>query len=624
MNLFNKREGCLMGRCSATRSDGKPCRNAALRGGVTCRYHGQAVLPVATVEAELVPTGTPGEQRAATPAEAIRLNWYVNLLHNLRKLAEVNGTRIPILEDELSEGEPYLSVDGDRLPAAALLVFTEDGKQQVALGAVADNAIQLRADFGVSPVTLPSGVADPVDYVFRLAVERNALRAEPVSGSDTPFIAFKALTRAVVVSAHPDIPTTADGLPDLRVLVTRREEWSALTERAGNTPAPDRLPTLIQFPGDRIHKATVEALSRVDDWKQEEGFSRATRPSVRRGDFSMLFGLKEDPGEAIWQFLLKRGEAAIKAHYALWARIYEQTGGEPGKWAVINLNQFCADLGFTKHKKGGYKREQRQEAVRLLEALTALELVVYFTPPGKKARQRRLRGPLWQRGFIAEESDQYSDLFGQIREGDPTLWDPVGFAFGPGAWFSDPVWRRNNRYLGQIGAGLLRLSTHTDQVAIRIGGYLGTLARIGQYRSLRLRITTLLERIGMADHYPKDPKRLQAAVEKGIDKLVAVGVVAGWRYTENAPSDPEEESSQVQQDSWRTRVLEVEWPEELTAMTPRLEDAQRRRIEAAAPKALPAGNRSLNQGRGGNPTRGCGGPHPRLRETPPEVAGDRA
>jgi hypothetical protein len=371
-------------------------------------------------------------------------------------------------------------------------------------------------------------------------------------------------------------------------------------------PRSEPLPERLSFPADRIHKGAVEGFSFLARWIRQNDFWRGYAPRAKptRG-FSMLMGFRTDPGEVIWQSLLTRGEAAIKAHYALWARLYEQTGGEPGEYAVINVNQFCDDLGYKKHHKGGHRRETKQEAMRLLETLTTIEIVVEYTPPGKNAPTRRIRGELWKRGLIAEEKDQYGDLFGKAREGDPTLWDPVGFTFEPGHWFRDPIWRRHNAYLGQIGAGLLSLRTDKDQTAILIGGYLGTLARFDQYRTRRVRVNTLLTMIGMADRYPKHPQQLLEVVEGGLNKLVAVHVLANWRYTDEDPTEPDmddpktlAELADANISPWRKRVIEVVWPEELTQQTPRLEAAQAK--ARATAKARPKGKVFSHEG-GGRP-----------------------
>jgi hypothetical protein len=370
-------------------------------------------------------------------------------------------------------------------------------------------------------------------------------------------------------------------------------------ERAPST-ALEPLRSLLKFPADRIHKGAVEAFSAADQWRPGDRFYRAHEASGSHKDFAMLCGFAADPGEEIWTLLLSRGEAVIKAHYALWARLYEQTGGQPGQHAVMNINQFCADLGYKPHHKGGFKRERKQEAMRLLEALTSVEIAVRFRVIGSKTgRIREISGRLWERGYAARERDQYGDLFGQAREGDPDLWDPTGFSFGPGPWFADPAWRNQNRYLGLIGAGLMKLQPDNDQAAIRIGGYLGALARFDQFRTRRIRVATLLERIGMADSYPRHPRRLQELIERGLFKLVEVGILARWDYTDVDPTEPDMDDPEALAaladtplTPWRRQMIEVEWPAALLGEAERLEAAERRAIserkKRLQPEAPPA------------------------------------
>lgn len=353
---------------------------------------------------------------------------------------------------------------------------------------------------------------------------------------------------------------------------------------------PQALPPLLSFTADRIHKGAVEAFSLVERWESCDGFHKAHAASGALKDFAMLCGFPKDPGAEVWDFLMGRGEAAIKAHYALWARLYEQTGAAPGQWGRMNINQFCSDLGYKPHPRGGFKRERKQEAMRLLEVLTSVEIAVRFRVAGKKPQIREISGPLWARGLQGRQRDLYSDLFGQAREGDPSLWEPIGFTFGPGPWFADPAWRQQNQFLGLIGAGLMKLETHTDQTAIRIGGYLGTLARFDQYRTRRLKVATLLERIGMDRTYPRNPERLQSKIELAFEKLVEVNVIARWGYTDAEPSEPDMDDAEdlvtlaeFAHVPWRRKTLEVEWPAAVRAETKRLERAER--------KALATGNR---------------------------------
>src|SRR5262249_55352736 len=160
--------------------------------------------------------------------------------------------------------------------------------------------------------------------------------------------------------------------------------------------------------------------------------------------------------------------ALIKGHYALWARWYAQTDDKPGQWAITSLHQLCADLGYRKHHKGGFRVEQKQEAAGILDLLTAVEIEVTFSPGANAAGFRRLPGPLWQRRAAPDGSPPSGSHSEPTGAGARSCCDPQKFEFSPGRWYEDPVWRNRNRYIGQINAGLLELSPHKDQVAIKI------------------------------------------------------------------------------------------------------------------------------------------------------------
>jgi hypothetical protein len=88
-----------------------------------------------------------------------------------------------------------------------------------------------------------------------------------------------------------------------------------------------------------------------------------------------VVGFYSDHGAELWDFLRERGDAALKAHYALWARCYEATDADPHK-SGHDVPQFCSDLGYAKQKAGGFKTRDKQHAMRLLDALTTAELAV--------------------------------------------------------------------------------------------------------------------------------------------------------------------------------------------------------------------------------------------------------
>jgi hypothetical protein len=60
----------------------------------------------------------------------------------------------------------------------------------------------------------------------------------------------------------------------------------------------------------------------------------------------------------------------------LWARCSEATDADPHKCVIRDVPQFCSDFGDAKQRAGGFKRRDKQHAMRLLEALTTAELAV--------------------------------------------------------------------------------------------------------------------------------------------------------------------------------------------------------------------------------------------------------
>lgn len=556
--------------CSWQREDGSTCRARAQKDSDRCRWHPHESAEDAELRRFQVTLGlVMGEHSPLMPDG-------ISELASEPPAPDILTISWPGMSAELS------STEGDAIIRNTTATLTR--RISVLFHAVGPNSIGFVTRSGDPVLFDPGHIGDgdqpsegklPESTVARLRA-RNALLKFPL-----PEVFKPALD-----TSSEELPATQN--PRQRQCRTKAEP----------------LPAILPFPSDRILLGVVEGLSQVHRWQATDTFYRShssAGPPSKRKDFRMSFGFKADPGEATWKFLLAHGEAAIKAHFALHARCFLETDGVPGRWAHMNISQFCQDLGYKKHPKGGFDKARKQEAIKLLEVLTSAEIVVHFTPSGKNQPERRLRGPLWTRGIIAEEQDQYSDLLGQAREGDPALWDPVGFTFGPGPWFADPTWREQNKYLGLIGAGLMQLQPDNDQAAIRIGGYLGTLARVEQYRVRRIRIRTLLDRIGYADRYKNNAGRLQERIEEGFDKLVKVGVFAAWRYTDALPDDEEpdmdspEELAQLancQQVPWRFKRVEVEWPESLTRETARLEKAQekavaeeRRRVDALRRKA---------------------------------------
>lgn len=522
-------------------------------------------------------------------------------------------------------------------PAAELTFPTSS--EQLAVGLTEDKGMILYVT--VMPATFAAmrrqaEEATGPDVIFIQSPEARAdITAENIEGQSTQTLRFLPAQPRIPVRvrlwAHKDgflftlgdapwsMPFTAAGIeaaawPSIAAALNTRNERAGLQHPTLQTPriesgarlsnsveAPtitrasrkgdlrsQPLPGAILFPSNNVHGASVRALTLAARWLPNlDGFAFGTKEEL--ANLTITVGLPNSPqSETLWQFLSKGGAATVKAHYALWARWYEEAA-QPGEYLTIHLNQFCSDIGYERHHNGGFKRERKQQAARILEALTSVEMRATFTTPGSK-KALRMRGPLWQRGLLAEQNDQYADLFGAARDGDPDLWEPLALSYQPGDWFRNPEWHRYNMAIGKIGAGLLKLRNDSDEWAILIGGYLGTLMRANQYRPLRLRVGRILQRTGLAQS--KDAKRrVEETREKlwhALDKLCEVGVIAEWTWSGVDTTEPDMDDAEAlveygQQEAFPPgdlcrRLVEITLPAEREPDRARLETAQAKAI----------------------------------------------
>lgn len=313
------------------------------------------------------------------------------------------------------------------------------------------------------------------------------------------------------------------------------------------SPRSRELSAGIRFTGDNVHRATVAAFSCPSKWRDGEGENYFKEFSQEMANLKIDIRLPNgEKAASIWEFIQRGGAAMVKAHYALWARYYEQVDdGFELQDVVVNINDFCRDLGYSKHK-GAYKPEAKRRAMQLLEALTTAEMSATYQVQGTKkghTKTRRLKGTLWRRGLEAEEKDTYEDLLGNARAGNPEEWVPSSFSFSPGAWYADKEWRRYNKYIGKIGAGLMQLRVDRDEWAILIGGYLGTLARTGQYRPRRLKTGTILKNTGLDKAIGYRQKQFQDKFYRALDRLTEEHVIAAWKTEGFDDSDVDQEDS---------------------------------------------------------------------------------
>jgi hypothetical protein len=322
---------------------------------------------------------------------------------------------------------------------------------------------------------------------------------------------------------------------------------------AGRAARPLVWHGLIRFSSDRIHKAAIEALAlgfhfipNNSDEPASPDDSRHSRPFRSASGKDWLdgrLGFRMPPTDRERQLLDEYRSQLVKMQFALWARAFAETDADPHRPCVVTLAQLCEDLGYRRLQNGAHRPEHKRLVAELIELLTNVEVEAeYRAPDGRLAR---LRGPLWKR---------FRDL-----ELERTV------AYAPGDWYSDPAWSRFNRRVGLIGAGLLSLRPDRDRWAISVGAYLATLARMNGYRPLTLRVSTLMDRTGLQEAEQRNPSRMREMLERALEQLEAVGVIAEWDWFHGAFSEPDMDAPNdlarliTGADQWAERSLVIRW-----------------------------------------------------------------
>ena len=586
-------------RCRATGKDGAPCKNHPVKDSEFCRWH-RAPKPRAVDSLNESSEGTPAVS-ISEPTQ--RLFWAIEFMKAIRgdipdeewaKVIQAPGLKVSVLRDGTEE--TYL------LPWAGSAIRLEsDPKRQTWVLTVGVGAIERLVcedpwrgeENPPQQVTFFNAILD----FFKAAARDGSFILSYVYGAPqgTPCLGYFFLPgdSSIIIQAHDSIPIRADGLPDLRVLTTPREEWDALDEvvvdtssglvkRGPGRPKQKRLAPLaengiIRVESSRVESHVIRALSPgglrrdiPDELVRKLGTGErwwAGTPihseSKRAGGAEGLIGLPSEPDAALWDFLQRNGALAVKAQIALWAGVYAETNAEPGRFVSQSISEFCDALGYTR-KKRAHKRENREQAIKVLKLLMELELLMFHRGTGGKTQ--RIRGTIWKRGLVGEELDSYADLFGAMREGSPSEWVQVGFSYAPGHWFQNQEWRAQNRSFALVGEGILKLRPDRDQAAILVGGYLATQARIGRYAPKRLKLATIAERSGLLAADPEHPGRVFDDVERALEKLEACQVVGAWKQVGAETGEPDMDDIGTLAclvnlaENRRRAVLEIVWP----------------------------------------------------------------
>ena len=314
---------------------------------------------------------------------------------------------------------------------------------------------------------------------------------------------------------------------------------------------------LIRFSSDRIHKAALETLACGFHFIPNDPDDRMARHDLRHGrPFHSVggkdrlegrLGFRRSLTDRERELLNEHRAQLIKLQFALWARAFAETNADPSRPTVVMLSQLCEDLGYRRLQNGTHRPEHKRQVAEWINLLTSIELdAEYCAPDGRRVR---LTGPLWRR---------FPDW-----EGDRVI------AFAPGPWCAEPVWSRYNQRVGLIGAELLALRPDRDRWAISTGAYLATLARMNGYRSLTLRVATLIERTGLKDAEQRNPSRMREMLERALEQLEAAGVIAQWDWFNADASEPDMDAPgelmglTTSSMHWTERCLVIRWPAQL-------------------------------------------------------------
>jgi len=341
------------------------------------------------------------------------------------------------------------------------------------------------------------------------------------------------------------------------------------TPRTRLASSPIAREGFIRFPSERIFKAALEALmpgamlagpplhtameSLTDHGRQiGDRLEAAYVFKSKRGDFEGAIGFPHGTDPALRQALQNMPSLAVKALFALWARLYaELSSPAHGETISMSVSQFCDDLGY-KRKRGSHEPENRRQAVLILRALMTLEALVTYKPD---QRELHLGGTLFHRSRLSLDIKGYSDVFsspGVVGAGE--VHGVEAFTYGPGATHANPIWRARNTSVAFASEGLLRLGAgNKDRWAVLVGGYIASLAGMNGYRERPLNARTLLEKTGLFLEGERHRKigRMQDKLENALERLQEIGFIESW----NPIADESEQ--------WRIEKLEIRWPDAL-------------------------------------------------------------
>lgn len=339
----------------------------------------------------------------------------------------------------------------------------------------------------------------------------------------------------------------------------------------------------LRFPSERIFKASVEALmpgalltgsSLRDALERCSGQAKQINDRFRtayifksdKGDFEGAIGFPHEATNASLQVIRDMPSLAVKAVFALWARLYAEVGDPVyGQYVSISVSQFCDDLGY-KRKDNSHEPENRRQAFLVLKAILELEAFITYKP---NERGIQMQGSIFQQFPLAPDVKGYSDIFVPDKVAEHEIFKGArAFVYGPGKIYENPIWRTRNRSVALAREGLLTLGNgNKDKWAILIGGHLASFVRMNRYQQQVVDAKTLLEKTGLFGEKEKHRQltRMDNKLATALNRLEEISFIKSW--------EP------VMRDSTKaiSEKIKICWPDALSKRTGEIVTARRKR-----------------------------------------------
>ncbi len=234
--------------------------------------------------------------------------------------------------------------------------------------------------------------------------------------------------------------------------------------------------------------------------------------------------------DVAWQRVLSLDDNKVSTFLICIGKWMADTGGDTK--TIVKARVHVADIlsfrGVKKHHKGGYRRDQKEDARRDVLALNA----IWVRSPETSRDEKGKPGPgaLDSRLLeVAIESQQ--DLSGRL--------EPYAFRIAPGEWalhYLGP----HSRWTAELLRPVMQYDPDKQRLAMRLGIYLASQWRIRaatENYAQPWAVRTLLQ--GAFIELPTaNYDRFRQQVENALDRLHADRVITGWEYVGDTDLSP--------------------------------------------------------------------------------------